>query len=66
MFCLGPRWGAYSDPQILELVGRGLAAPPQEPHPASSLGSPFALPWKNPAGAHECNNPHTSMVMHWS
>jgi len=31
-------------------VGRGLAAPPKEPHPPSpsGLGSPFDLPWKNP------------------
>jgi len=35
-FALDPL-GAYSAPQIPYVVGRGLATPLQEPHPASAL-----------------------------
>jgi len=39
-----PRWGAYSAPPDPYLVGRGLAAPPQEPQPCLGLRPRFFSP----------------------
>ena len=44
--CPDPAGGAYRAPQTPKLVGRGLAAPPQEPYPLSALRAlPVWDPW---------------------
>jgi len=50
-----PAGGAYSTPQT-PAGGQGLATPSLRTPPSlglSGLGLPFALPWKNPVGAHD-------------
>ena len=46
--------GEFSALPQTQAGGEGLATPSPKTPPRLGLGSPFALPWKNPVGAHGC------------